>query len=91
MQKMKSVEETKWIQAGEHSALSCVSQRLRAFRLHKGVESPYILPQLNLLVRTFVRTKLNVLTRRSPLYREHFRRNGGRKDNNNDEVANFKD
>lgn len=57
----------------------------------REVQSPGILPQLNLLVRTFVRTKLEVLTRRRPAYREHFRRNAGRKDSNNDEVENFKD
>lgn len=55
----------------------------------REVQSPCILPQLNLLLTTFVRTKLNVLTR--TLYREHFRNNAGKKDNNNDEAANFKD
>lgn len=68
--------------------LSGVSQRLGAFR---EVQSPRILPQLNLLVRTFVRTKLNVLTTRSPVCWEYFSRNYGRKVNNNDEAANFKD
>lgn len=56
----------------------------------REVQSLCILPQLNLLVRTFVRTKLNVLTRRSPLYRDHFRRNAGRK-NNKDEAVDFRE
>lgn len=56
----------------------------------RQLQSSCILSQLNLLVRTFVRTKLEVLTRR-PAYREHFRKNAGRKDRNNDEVENFKD
>lgn len=74
---MKSVEETKWIQAGE-TAYSVVFLRdsvLSGFT--REVQSPRILPQLNLLV-TFVRTKLNVLTR--TLYREHFKSNAGRKE-----------
>jgi len=41
MQKMKSTEETKCIQA----VLSCISQRLSAFRLHNGsTKSMYTLP-----------------------------------------------
>lgn len=73
---------------GRCGGLGGVSQRLGAFR---EVRSPRILPQLNLLVRTFVRTKLNVLTTRSPVCWEFFSRNYGRKVNNNDEAANFKD
>lgn len=37
----------------------------------REVQSPCILPQLNFLVRTFVKTKMEDLTRRRPAYREH--------------------
>lgn len=90
---MKFVQETKWTQAGEHSVLSHISQRLGALRLHKRSTKPVYAPSAQFTGKNLCENKMEVL-----FLQEGAHCTGSTsgqmlegKDSNNDDVANFKD
>lgn len=66
MQKMKSAQKTKWIQAGEHSVFTCVSQRFSVFRLRNRHTKPMYVPLMQCTGKNLCENKTECTYKKQP-------------------------